>query len=54
MIIEPYVSDLFKAIFKVDDSLPPVVKYLFDFLDEAAQKRGITDGDVVHSWKSNR
>lgn len=32
---------------------PPAVKWLFDLLDEAAVENGITDPDVIHSWKSN-
>lgn len=54
MIMDKYIKDLFEAIFRVDSSLPPVVKYLYDFLDEAAQKHNITDYEVVHAWKSNR
>ncbi|KAG7263521.1 hypothetical protein CRUP_000611 [Coryphaenoides rupestris] len=29
------------------------VKYMFDFLDEQADKHGIHDTDVRHTWKSN-
>lgn len=32
---------------------PPAVKWLFDLLDEAAVENGITDPNVIHSWKSN-
>lgn len=53
MIMDKYIKDLFEAIFQVDSSVPPVVKYLYDFLDEAAQKHNITDYEVVHAWKSN-
>lgn len=30
------------------------VKYFFDFLEEQAEKRGITDPDTMHIWKTNR
>jgi plexin A len=26
---------------------------LFDFLDDQALQHGITDSEVVHTWKSN-
>lgn len=32
---------------------PPAVKWLFDLLDEAAMRNGITDQNVIHAWKSN-
>lgn len=32
---------------------PPAVKWLFDLLDDAAEENGITDQNVIHSWKSN-
>jgi len=54
ILLQEYVDDLFKNIFQVDDSVSPAVKYLYDFLDSAAIKHGITDLDVVHTWKSNR
>ena len=28
-------------------------QYLFDFLDDQAIQHGITDHEVVHTWKSN-
>ena len=28
-------------------------QYLFDFLDDQALQHGITDSEVVHTWKSN-
>lgn len=34
-------------------SCPPTVKWIFDLLDEAASKHGITDENVIHAWKSN-
>uniref|UniRef100_A0A8C1VDL8 Uncharacterized protein n=1 Tax=Cyprinus carpio TaxID=7962 RepID=A0A8C1VDL8_CYPCA len=32
---------------------PLAVKYFFDFLEEQADKRGITDPDTLHIWKTN-
>ena len=34
--------------------MPPVIKYLFDYLDDVAIKYGINDPDVLHTWKCNR
>lgn len=34
--------------------VPPVIKYLFDFLDSQADDHDITDYEVVHTWKCNR
>lgn len=48
------MDDVFETILHVDSSLPAAVKYLFDFLDNAAVQHGITDADVTHMWKSNR
>ena len=50
-----FLDDLFKAILSIRDDKPPVaVKYFFDFLEEQAEKRGITDPDTMHIWKTNR
>lgn len=55
-ILQPYVDDLFKAVFAVTrDTSPPIaIRYLFDFLDLQAADMGITDPDVLHTWKTNR
>lgn len=53
MTLQQYVDDLFTTVLEANNSLPPTVKYLYDFLDGAAQRYGITDSDVVHAWKSN-
>ena len=34
-------------------SVPMAVKYLLDFLDEAAEGAHMQDMDVVHMWKNN-
>ena len=52
--LQQYVDDVFETILHVDSSLPAAVKYLFDFLDNAAVQHGITDPEVTHMWKSNR
>ena len=54
MTLQEFIDNLFGSVFTVDASLPPAVKYLFDFLDSAAERRGLVDTDVVHAWKTNR
>lgn len=49
------MDDLFKAILSIREDKPPLaVKYFFDFLEEQAEKRGISDPDTLHIWKTNR
>lgn len=52
--IQKFVDDFFANILTVNGDLPISVKWLFDLLDDAARRYGITDPDVVHAWKSNR
>uniref|UniRef100_H2YK51 Uncharacterized protein n=1 Tax=Ciona savignyi TaxID=51511 RepID=H2YK51_CIOSA len=54
--IQKYVDDLFETIFSVvqrGHALPLAVKHMFDFLDHQADIHGITDPEIVHTWKSN-
>ena len=55
-ILQPYVDDLFQALFTVPGNiaLPKAIKYLFDFLDLQAADMGISDPEVLHTWKTNR
>lgn len=54
--LQKYVDDLFETIFSTahrGSSLPLAIKYMFDFLDDQATHHGISDNEVVHTWKSN-
>jgi plexin A len=54
--LQKFVDDLFETIFSTahrGSALPLAIKYLFDFLDDQALQHGITDSEVVHTWKSN-
>ncbi|KAI9515526.1 Plexin-A2 [Dissostichus eleginoides] len=54
--LQKFVDDLFETLFSTvhrGSSLPLAIKYMFDFLDEQADKHGIHDQDVRHTWKSN-
>lgn len=54
--LQKFVDDLFETVFSTahrGSALPLAIKYMFDFLDEQADKRQISDPDVRHTWKSN-
>nr|CAD7396956.1 unnamed protein product [Timema cristinae] len=54
--LQKFVDDLFETIFSTahrGSALPLAIKYMFDFLDDQALQHGISDPDVVHTWKSN-
>lgn len=53
MTLQQYIDDVFLCILRADGSLPPAIKYIFDFFDAAARRHGVTDADIVHTWKSN-
>ncbi|XP_076356920.1 plexin-B-like [Tachypleus tridentatus] len=51
--VEKFVNDFLNTVFTVTENFPACVKWLFDLLDEAASKHGITDPEIGHAWKSN-
>ncbi|XP_058873462.1 plexin A3 isoform X2 [Acipenser ruthenus] len=54
--LQKFVDDLFETVFSTahrGSALPLAIKYMFDFLDEQADRRQISDPDVRHTWKSN-
>ncbi|KAJ8394770.1 hypothetical protein AAFF_G00041250 [Aldrovandia affinis] len=52
--LQKFLDDLFQAILSIPPERPPLaIKYFFDFLEEQAEKRGITDPDTLHIWKTN-
>ncbi|XP_051758342.1 plexin-D1 [Ctenopharyngodon idella] len=52
--LQKFLDDLFQAILSIPLEKPPLaIKYFFDFLEEQADKRGITDPDTLHIWKTN-
>nr|XP_031527293.1 plexin-B3 isoform X2 [Vicugna pacos] len=51
--LQKFVDDTFQAILSVNRPVPIAVKYLFDFLDELAEKHGILDRETLHIWKTN-
>ncbi|XP_043572172.1 plexin-A2 [Chiloscyllium plagiosum] len=54
--LQKFVDDLFETLFSTvhrGSALPLAIKYMFDFLDEQADRHVIHDTDVRHTWKSN-
>lgn len=54
--LQKFVDDLFETIFSTahrGSALPLAIKYMFDFMDDQALQHGISDPEVVHTWKSN-
>ncbi|XP_055979280.1 plexin-A2 [Sorex fumeus] len=54
--LQKFVDDLLETLFSTvhrGSALPLAIKYMFDFLDEQADRHGIHDTDVRHTWKSN-
>ncbi|XP_069822773.1 plexin-D1 isoform X2 [Dendropsophus ebraccatus] len=52
--LQKFLDDLFRAILSIRDDRPPLaIKYFFDFLEEQAENRGISDPDTLHIWKTN-
>ncbi|XP_053576743.1 plexin-D1 [Bombina bombina] len=52
--LQKFLDDLFRAILCIHEDRPPLaIKYFFDFLEEQAEKRGISDPDTLHIWKTN-
>ncbi|XP_061187688.1 plexin-B-like isoform X2 [Saccostrea echinata] len=50
--LKKYIDDFFTIILTANESIPPVIKSLFDFLDEAAEKNNV-EPEVVYNWKCN-
>ncbi|XP_077335008.1 plexin-B3 isoform X1 [Lithobates pipiens] len=51
--LQKFVDDTFQAMLGVNRPVPIAIKYIFDFLDEMAEKHGIEDAETVHIWKTH-
>ncbi|XP_060044822.1 plexin-B2 isoform X2 [Erinaceus europaeus] len=51
--LQQFVDNFFQSVLAPGHSVPPAVKYFFDFLDEQAEKHDIKDEDTIHIWKTN-
>ncbi|VDI64036.1 plexin A [Mytilus galloprovincialis] len=51
--LKQYIDDFIKTVLTASQNMPPAIKYLFDFLDDAAKQNSITDPEVGYTWKCN-
>ncbi|KAM4662527.1 plexin-B3 isoform 2-T3 [Discoglossus pictus] len=51
--LQKFVDDTFQVMLGVNRPLPIAIKYIFDFLDEMAEKHEIEDIETVHIWKTH-
>ncbi|XP_028934545.1 plexin-B2 [Ornithorhynchus anatinus] len=51
--LQQFVDDFFHSALASGHTVPPAVKYFFDFLDEQAERHEIKDEDTIHIWKTN-
>uniref|UniRef100_A0A672I5P3 Plexin b2a n=1 Tax=Salarias fasciatus TaxID=181472 RepID=A0A672I5P3_SALFA len=50
--LQQFVDDFFRSVL-CSGSVPPAVKYFFDFLDEQAERHDNVDEETLHIWKTN-
>uniref|UniRef100_A0A671L7B8 Plexin cytoplasmic RasGAP domain-containing protein n=2 Tax=Sinocyclocheilus anshuiensis TaxID=1608454 RepID=A0A671L7B8_9TELE len=52
--VHSFVENLFRSIWGLPNSRAPLaIKYFFHFLDAQAERKKISDPDVLHIWKTN-
>ncbi|XP_026112068.1 LOW QUALITY PROTEIN: plexin-B2-like, partial [Carassius auratus] len=51
--LQQFVDDFFRSVLCSGISVPPAVKYFFDFLDEQALRHENVDEETIHIWKTN-
>lgn len=51
--VQQFIDDFFASALKIGPSFPMALKYLFDFLEDEAERRGVSDPSVVYAWKNN-
>jgi len=54
--LQNFVNDLFQSVFTVTskgETIPPPMKFLFDFLDKQAALLNVTESEILHTWKNN-
>ena len=52
-MLQRVIDDMMSSLFGVDEEPPAVVKWLFDVLDEEAEREGMDQPDILHAWKAN-
>lgn len=52
--VQKFVDDFFGSALRVSvETFPPVIKYLFDFLEDQATRCQVQDQSVLYAWKNN-
>ncbi|VDM72943.1 unnamed protein product, partial [Strongylus vulgaris] len=52
--VQKYIEDFLESVLFLESSTyPPILKRVFDLLEEEAARNGITDHQLVQQWKSN-
>ncbi|XP_037318119.2 plexin-B2-like isoform X2 [Pungitius pungitius] len=51
--LQQFVDDFFRSVLCSSSTVPPAVKYFFDFLDEQALRHDNVDEETLHIWKTN-
>ncbi|TRY78985.1 hypothetical protein DNTS_005258 [Danionella cerebrum] len=51
--LQQFVDDFFSSVLCSGATVPPAVKYFFDFLDEQALRHENVDEETIHIWKTN-
>ena len=52
-MLQPFIDTMASSLLAVDEEPPAVVKWLFDVLDEEAERQGMDQPDILHAWKAN-
>ncbi|XP_037071030.1 plexin-B-like [Pollicipes pollicipes] len=52
-MLQRFIDEMMSSLFVIDDEPPVVVKWLFDVLDEEAEREGIVHPEILHAWKAN-
>ncbi|XP_037070123.1 plexin-B-like [Pollicipes pollicipes] len=52
-MLQRFIDEMMSSLFVLDDEPPAVVKWLFDVLDEEAEREGIDHPEILHAWKAN-
>ncbi|KAK3518385.1 hypothetical protein QTP86_018492, partial [Hemibagrus guttatus] len=51
--LQQFVDDFFRSVLCSGATVPPAIKYFFDFLDEQAHRHDNVDEETIHIWKTN-
>ncbi|XP_043246790.1 plexin-B-like [Amphibalanus amphitrite] len=52
-MLQQFIDDMVSSVLTADEHTPPVVKWLFDTLDQQAEQEDIAEPEILHAWKAN-